>query len=195
MGERGAVMRRSPGKSAAALVAIFLPPACREEVLGDLHERYRGPLQYGLDALRTLPWVIASRMRRTADPEALLMQAFVAYLSFLGAAWLSDGMFPHDRWVLLRLAVPVGALLLGSMIEDAYANPGQRSPMQLARGPLLGLGLAFLFQGTFWAGSPNLAVPFWTMLYGGAMSLLLASAVRVLFPAARDQRPGGQGMA
>ncbi len=57
-------MRSRPSKTAEAIVAIFLPPACREEVLGDLHERYRSPGQYALDAIRTVPLVIYSRIIR-----------------------------------------------------------------------------------------------------------------------------------
>ena len=67
--ETGRLMHAGPSKTAEAIVAVFVPPACREEVLGDLHERYRFPLQYGLDALRTVPLVIISKIRRTADPE------------------------------------------------------------------------------------------------------------------------------
>ena len=75
-------MNPGPSKAAEAIVAVFLPPACREEVLGDLHERYRSPRQYGLEALRTVPLVILSRIRRTADPQVILMQAFALYVSF-----------------------------------------------------------------------------------------------------------------
>src|SRR5215471_5311467 len=61
MGERGVLMNSGPSKTAEAIVAVFVPPACREEVLGDLHERYSSSGQYGLDAVRTIPLVIISR--------------------------------------------------------------------------------------------------------------------------------------
>ena len=83
-------MNRGPSKAVEAIVAVFVPPACREEVLGDLHERYRSPLPYAWEALCTAPLVIASRVRRTTDPQVLLMQAFALYMSFLGAAWFQD---------------------------------------------------------------------------------------------------------
>jgi hypothetical protein len=33
-----------------ALVGLLTPPACRDHVLGDLHERYSSPAQYLVDA-------------------------------------------------------------------------------------------------------------------------------------------------
>ena len=48
-------MKPGPPKTFEALVAVLVPPACREEVLGDLHERYGSPRQYGLDAASTVP--------------------------------------------------------------------------------------------------------------------------------------------
>jgi hypothetical protein len=176
-------MNHCPSKAAEAIVAVLLPPACREEVLGDLHERYRSPGQYALDALRTIPMVALSRIRRTADPKVLLLQAFALYASFLGAAWLNGGGEP------LRLAIPAGMAMLGLMLEDAYSRPGARSCLHLVRGPLVGLGLALLSQAVF------MAVSGWTILYGCAMSLLLTSAVRMLFPPVSDQIQGANAPA
>lgn len=195
LGERGGLMASGPSKAAEAIVAVLVPPACREEVLGDLHERYRSPRQYGLEALGTVPMVILSRIRRTADPQVILMQAFALYVSFLGAAWFKDPALLRVRWGLTRLAIPVGVALLGLILEDAYAKPGRRSPLSLVRGPVLGLALALLSQGMLWAGNPDLAVPSWIMLYGCAASLLLSSTVRMLFPPGLDQLQGANAPA
>lgn len=190
VGERGGLMKSGPSRTAEAIVAVFVPPACREEVLGDLHERYSSSGQYGLDAARTIPLVIISRIRRTADPQVLVMQAFALYASFLGAAWLKDRTFLSEQWGLLRLAIPAGMATLGLILEDAYARPGRRSPLKLARGPVLGLGLALASQGMFRINSPDLALPAWITFYGCALSLLLSSAVRMLFPPATGQLQG-----
>jgi hypothetical protein len=69
MGKRGGLMHSGPSKTAEAIVAIFVPAVCREEVLGDLHERYRSPGQYALDAVRTVPLVIYSRILRTSSAK------------------------------------------------------------------------------------------------------------------------------
>jgi len=183
-------MNAGPSKAIEAIVAVFVPPACREEVLGDLHERYSSPRQYVFDALSTVPLVILSRIRRTADPQVLLIQAFGVYLSFLGAAWFREAAILREPWGLLRLAIPAVMAMLGLILEDAYASPGLRSPLRLARGPLLGLGFALGSQAVFWAGEPDLAVPRWIFFYGCAMSLLLSTAVRVLFAPVTDRLQG-----
>jgi hypothetical protein len=183
-------MRSGPSKAAEAIVALLLPPACREEVLGDLHERYRSRLQYAADALCTVPLVILSRIRRTADPQVLLIQAFALYASFLTAAWFKDPSLLQAQWGLLRLAIPPGMALLGLILEDAYTAPGRLSPLKLFRGPLLSFGLAVGSQAVFRAGKSDLALPSWIMVYGSAMSLLLSSAVRVLFPPVTDRLQG-----
>ena len=175
-------MSSGPSKFAEAIVALLVPPACREEVVGDLRERFQSPLQYAADALSTVPLVIISRMRRTADPQVLLIQAFALYMSFLGAAWLGDAPRLRENWGPVRLAIPAATALLGLILDDTYAAPGRRSSLSFARGPLLGITMALASQGVLWVGSSGLALPRWITLYGCAMGLLLSSAVRMLFP-------------
>jgi hypothetical protein len=179
-------MEPVPPRFLEALVALFIPPACREEIAGDLCERYRSPLQYAWEALLTVPLVIASRIRRTTDSQMLLMQAFAVYGSFLGAAWFKDAAFLRGQWGLLRLAIPAGVALVVMTLEDAYAKPGMRSSPALMRGPILGLGLALVSQ-SWLPREPELAVPGWILFYGCAMSLLLSSAIRMLFPPPTSQ--------
>jgi len=183
-------MDSGPSKQVEAFVALLVPPACREEVLGDLYERYRSRRQYVLDALRVAPRVILSRMRRTADPQLLLIQAFALYVSFLGAAWFQQAALLQEPWGLLRLAIPAVVALLGLMLEDAYATPGTRSPLRLVRGPVLGLALALVSQSVLWSGNPSLVVPLWILFYGCALSLLLSSAVGMWLRPPNDQLQG-----
>ena len=70
------------------------------------------------DALSTVPLVILSRIRRTADPQVLLIQAFALYASFLMAAWFKNVSLLQARWGLLRLAIPSGMALLGLILEQ-----------------------------------------------------------------------------
>ena len=183
-------MSSGPSKIAETIVGVFVPPACREEVLGDLYERYRSASQYGLDAARTLPLVIASRIRRTANPQVLLMQAFALYEAFLGAAWFANRPFLSERWGLPRLAIPTAIALLGLLLEDAYARPGARSPLQLTRGPLFGVLFALASQGVLRMTDWGLALPSWILYYGCAFSFVLSSALRLLFPPAVDRLQG-----
>jgi hypothetical protein len=175
-------MHSGPSKSAEAIVSVLVPAASRDEVVGDLHERYRSPGQYALEALRTIPLVIFSRIRRTVDPQVLLIQAFCWFAPFLSAAWIEDRAFLGKPWGLVQLAVPAALAVLGLILDDAYAKPGRRSPLNLARGPLLGLGLALGSQGVFRLTTPDLAVPSWITFYGCGPALLLSSTVRMLFP-------------
>jgi hypothetical protein len=190
LGARGGLNALGPPRIAEAIVALLVPPASREEVLGDLHERYRSPRQYVCEASRTVPLVIASRIRRTADAQVLMMQALALYLSFLSAARLIDSAVLSEPWGLLRLAIPAAMILLGLILEDAYARPGKRSPLGLARGPVLGIGLAVGSQAMLGLGGGDLAVAQRILVYGCAMSLLLGSAVRMLFPPVTDQLQG-----
>jgi len=119
-------MRAGPSKIAEAIVAFFVPPACREEIVGDLHERYSSPWQYARDALVTVPLVISSRIRRTTDAHVFMLQVLAIYGSFLLAAWLKDRAFLNEPWGLLRLALPAGLMLVALILEDAYAKPGWR---------------------------------------------------------------------
>ncbi|HLI84155.1 MAG TPA: hypothetical protein VKV17_09580 [Bryobacteraceae bacterium] len=190
MGKRDPLKRTAPSRAAEAILAILLPPACREEVLGDLHERYVAPAQYACEALRTAPWVILSRIRRTADPQVLLMHAFALYVAFAGAARAADRGFLGGEGGLLHLAVPVVAVLLGIVLEDAYAKPGRRAALMLSRGPAVGIAFALFVQTCFRFSWPVAAIPFRIFLDGSGMSLLLCSAIRLLFPPVANQVQG-----
>ncbi len=172
-------MSSGPSKTTEAIVALLIPPACREEVLGDLHERFQSPSQYAADVLFTIPLVILSRMRRTADAEALLLQTFALYLSFVAAAWFYDGALLREPWSLMRFAVPASMVILGVILDDTYAHSGRRTSLELARGPLLGAAMALASEGILWMSRPDLALPRWITLYGCALSLLLSSGVRM----------------
>jgi hypothetical protein len=184
-------MKAAPSKTAETVLGILLPPSCREQVLGDLHERYTGPHQYLVDALSAVPCVIVSRIRRTTDPQVLLMEAFALYLSFVGVARITgQNSFLYEPRGLLRLAIPVAVTLFALVLADAYADPAKRSPIKPMLQTAFCIGLAFLSQATFWATDPELAVPLRIMLYGAGISLVLVSALRVFFPK-DDHRPRG----
>lgn len=79
-------MESGPSKVAEAIVYWFLPPACREEVLGDMRERNRSSAQYLVEATCTVPSVICSRIRRTTDAVLTLMVAVSMYTAFVMSA-------------------------------------------------------------------------------------------------------------
>lgn len=164
-------MATVPPKLEAA-VQFLLPPACREEVLGDLCEKYTGPGQYIGLAMRVVPFVIASRIRRTTDAQVLLMEALLVYSSYVAAAWYTDRALLIGPWGLLRLAVPAVLTVVVLMLDDAWAVE-KSPPLKLFLGVVIGTGLACLSQA--------MMLPLWLNLYGGCASLLLVSTVRIVF--------------
>ncbi len=178
-------MTAGPSKIVEAIVSLLVPPACREEIVGDLHERFESPLQYAADALHSVPLVIASRIRRVTDPQVLLTQVCALYISFLGAAWFGwfgGGMFLRERWSFSRLAVPVVMAVAGLVLDDTYANPLRQPFLNVVRAPLLGLVLALASQELLRVETTGVAIPRWILLCGCTAGLLLTSGIRILFP-------------
>ncbi len=184
-------METGPSKVIEALVGLLIPAACREHVLGDLRERFKCSRQYVADAASTVPLVIVSRIRRTTDPQVLLMEAFAVYASFLFAAWqLHQMSFLQEQEGLLRLAIPTAVTLAALMLVDAYARPEKRWPVKPMLQAAFAIAFAVFSQAALVAAYPAFAVPFRIMVLGGGMSLLLVSALRMLF-APGDHRPRG----
>ena len=136
------MMKSVPPRSLETAIGFLIPPACREEVLGDLHERFTGLGHYIRDALFTVPFVIASRIRRTTDPAVILMEALAVYLSFLVAAWYLDRSLLSDPSRFWRLAIPVVAMVVALVLRDAYATPVIRLQWEPVLRPALGAGCA-----------------------------------------------------
>jgi hypothetical protein len=181
-------MEPAPPKTTEAIVAWLVPPACREHVVGDLHERYTTRGQYIAEAVCTIPLVVASRIRRTTDPQVLLMEAFALYLSFLGVAWKLDGALLYEQWGYLRLAIPAAVALATLKLEDAYATPGTRRPLTPILQSTFSFSIVCLFEAALMAIDPRWAVPLRILIYGGAIAIVLVSTLRMLFPPF-DTRP------
>jgi hypothetical protein len=165
-------MKPAPPKMAEAIVGLFLPQACRENVLGDLYERYTGKWQYAVDAARTVPLVIASRIHRTSDPQIVLIEAFTMYLAYLAAAWYIDRSFLDELRGLTRLAIPAAITLAVLVLWDVYSHPSARSLKKPILCTACGAGFALIFQ----------ALPFWIVICGAAMGALLVSSLRMMLP-------------
>jgi hypothetical protein len=173
-----------------AIAGILIPPACREEVLGDLYERNATPRQYVRDALRTVPLVVVSRVRRTSDLRLLAMYAIVLYFSFYAAAWFEVKPLLYERWGLWRLAIPWAFGMLALALEEAYARPGDASVLRLLRGPVIALSAAFLSQAALWASGSNLTLPLTIVLRGGASGLVWTLVIRSSFQPPSKSRRG-----
>jgi hypothetical protein len=185
----GRLMRCRPPRLAEYVAALLLPPASREEVLGDLEERCTSPAGYCRDAIQTVPLVIASRIRRTSDPPLLLLEAMILLLSFLAGGWIGEGRLPGQR-ELWGFALPAGCVLLGLVLREVYAKPGVRSSFDPLKGPTLGIGIALAAWMMF-----RWTIPFRAMLYGSAFSWSFATATKLLFPPVTHRPQGANGPA
>ncbi len=169
----------TPPKPIEHLLGFLIPPACREEVLGDLHERFLSTPRYVMDVLTTIPFVLISRIRRTTDAVVFLMEAIVLFSSYFAAASLLDHNLLTDALGLFRLGLPAGIVLLTLLFADAYANPRNRSPLKPLLGPALGVALAWLSQAVL--TGTELTLPRFAMIAGSSLALLLVSVLRLLF--------------
>src|SRR5438046_626152 len=70
------------------MVLLAIPPAARESVAGDLWETYRNPKAYAAEALKTVPFVIASQLRRHLNLPALMLQSTLIFICLGGPATL-----------------------------------------------------------------------------------------------------------
>ena len=159
-------MKRGPSKLSEAIVAFLLPRSCREEVLGDLYERYRSPLQYAADVVLTVPLVIASKIRRNSDPQIALIEVLTMYLAYGAAAWYVDRAFMRTESALLFLAIPPVATMVLFALWDTYAASRRKPILCAALGALFALG----------------AVPLEILICGVLMIAVLVLTIRLLFP-------------
>src|SRR5262245_6958029 len=94
------------------VVRALIPPAVREGIVGDLWERYRTPLTYVSDAVKILPHVVASQVRRTLNLPMLGLQAITFFVGF-GGFVVNAAPLDVPRW--LRAALPTAAAMMALM--------------------------------------------------------------------------------
>jgi hypothetical protein len=172
-------MEARPHPIIEAFIGRLLPPACREHVLGDLHERYISTGQYVHDAVRTIPFVIWGQIRRTSSAPLAIAEVGVVYVAFLSALGTLSPDVLSDSSAPLRAAIPALAALVAVVLRDAWVGRRQRSSIHLAADAVLGLACAAVPQGLLVSGGSPLALRPNVLLAGCAMSLVLLSGVRI----------------
>lgn len=167
-------MPPQPPRRLEAFFAIWIPPACREEVLGDLCEEYTGPLQYFFLAARTTPFVIWGRARRVTEAPVLFMQALLVYACYIGAAFNGDAAFLSGPHSLLRAAVPMLVFLFCIVTFDVY-SPLATSAVKIADRVVRASATTFLLLAL------DRLLPWRMNLLGTCATILMVSALRILF--------------
>ena len=177
-------MESGPSKVAETIVGYLLPPACREEILGDMRERHRSGLGYFAEALQVIPLVIYSRIRRTTDAVVALMEVASMYTAFVVVAnWVDPTLISADSG-LARLAIPSAVVLAVMSLADAYSDPQRRWPLKPLFAPTLGFAVAYIEQSIYVQWSLPASVFAW----GSGTGLIFVSTLRVAFPPVTDRR-------
>jgi hypothetical protein len=172
-----------------SVMRLLLPPACREHVLGDLHERNASARQYVAEALSVIAPVIVSTIRRTTDFNVLTMEALAIYASYSTAAWyLRQRVFLYEDLGFARLAIPTTLAVVGLLLSNAYSDLAKQSPAKAVMQSGGSLALAFLGQAALFDTVRGLAVPFPVMAFGSCAAFVLVSTLRMMFPP-MEKRP------
>jgi hypothetical protein len=182
-------MPAGPPRICERIIGLFIPPSRREDVLGDLRERYTNRWQYMIEAIRTTPLVIFGAIRRTTDAQLFLMEALLLYVSFLSALWYMNRAMLDDQWGLLRPAIPAAIAIAILALYDAWSPPEKRAPIRHGLRVVIALCGACLCQIA--------ALPREAAVFGAGIAALLVSTVRMLFPPgiALPQKAGGSTQA
>jgi hypothetical protein len=176
-------MESGPSKVAEIIAGWLVPPACREEILGDMRERYRSGLRYFLEAAHLIPCVIFSRICRTTDAVLALMEVASLYTAFVIVAKYFDPVLILGRSGFARLAIPPVIVLATMSLADAYSVPQRRWPLKPLVAPTLGFAVAYTEQSMYrqWSLPPSV------FAWGSGTGLLLVSTLRLEFPSIADQ--------
>jgi hypothetical protein len=105
-----------PPPALEKFVLCLIPPAARESVAGDLCEMYRAPGQYARDALRAIPFIVASQVRRSANLPVLGLQGLLLFSWFGGLA--GSAAFA---------AIATATIVAGLAVLEAYRGSGRPS--------------------------------------------------------------------
>ena len=161
-----------------SVVGLFVPPLTREHVLGDLAERYTSSGQYLLDALRTVPAVVISQIRRTS---------FFLLWPMIGLGLtIAFGLGAEEWWP--RAMIPAAITLLAFMFRDAYRVPDLERPRRK------GFVDVAIVAGTVLAAEAGVGLwrPEWLItaegLRGGAIALAVLYVLRLQNPTGRVPR-------
>lgn len=173
-------MTTYPPQFAEDLIAWFLPPSCREEVLGDLFESCRNPLEFGVSALAVIPRVIFSQIRRNTDSLVFLLTACALAYSFLaGSARMTPGL-THP---ILRLGIPCVAALLSLLLCNGFAPDEERRLHAVTFDIVVAMAAAAITQLILLAIlERGLMLPGWWPSEGTALSWIAIILLRALFP-------------
>jgi hypothetical protein len=174
-------MNTHPPELAENLAGWLLPPACREEVLGDLCESYENALQYALGAATVVPRVIVSQIRRNTGAWSFLLTA--CGICYSVAAGVVNFSLDGSPRTLLRLAIPVIPAVLILLVRNGFAALEDRRRRAITLDIVVAMGVAALTQLILFAASrSDLMLLRWCPSDGTALAWLFVIVLRAIFP-------------
>ncbi|HEY2383196.1 MAG TPA: hypothetical protein VGK48_18635 [Terriglobia bacterium] len=186
-------METHPPKLIEALVERLVPPACRENVMGDWDEKYTSPAGYILRVVSDLPFVVASQIRRTFHAALFFSQAAALYIAFAGSSLLVP-RYLYDDSRLLPLTIVIGAVLFALVCRDAYANREEHPDDRARRDPVFAIGTGLICELLlFVLGGSSLVLPFWILIAGSAAGLLMVYMLRRFIHSSPQDSPATAG--
>ena len=186
-------MMAHPPEVAEDLVGWFLPPACREEVLGDLWESWKNPVQYAISALAVVPRVIFSQIRRNTDAWIFLLTT--CGICYSVAAGVVDLSLESDPNALLRLAIPAVPAVLILLIRNGFASLEDRRRRAITLDITIAMGVAALTQLILLAAfRSDLMLARWCPSGGTVLAWLFVILLRAIFPPGAKLAPTYRGL-
>ena len=107
------------------LIRLLIPPPAREAVMGDLEERYSSPLQYASEGMRAVPYLVASRARRTSSIPVIGLQFFIL-VACLGVTLPDHAGQEAPSWA--QGGIPALAALAALVLRNVYS--GEEPPLK-----------------------------------------------------------------
>lgn len=137
-------MKSRPPRLLERVIALLIPPAYREHVLGDLYERYTKLWRYIVDAARTVPLVLLSHIRRNTLRMLFRRSRHRQGSPISGGTWMLANVFEKNtRRANLSLLIVVAFI---AFLGCWRATIGQPASGRIAGGLILALALYVLYQ-------------------------------------------------
>jgi hypothetical protein len=186
---------RIPPRVLERLVSTLTPFNYRDQVLGDLRERYLSAFSYIKDAASAVPAAILGQFRRTGSFRIFLIETACVLFSY-AAGSVAD--WPVHKTTFLQLGCTVALAMCGLQLWRVYLSQhyDRRRMGRVLRGDVFhaiyfSTGLAFIWDFIHWNSRASwLATPLGNGI-GTFLSALLISKVWNCVDARRNLRRGG----
>lgn len=157
-------------------ICSFIPSAVREEIMGDLSERFQSPARYVAELVLLLPFLIFSQARRATNGSLFVLQAFALFVSFGGLELKAeDDSFAMWQGALLATLVALTVIL----IRNAYRYSDNWTSRRIAGDATAIVLITLVVQGVLRFASKGLIDPHWCLPGGFLVGGLLFSVITV----------------